>query len=128
MQSRLSEAGSQRKPQTGTFGPDFRRQSDAHRLNTQMERVRDHMLQASARGQWLTLSEICNGLKAKWRCHFPEPSISAQCRHLKKAAFGGYRLEKRRRHGPGYGLFEYRLLSPERLSFSQQDLFARAHA
>jgi hypothetical protein len=62
-----------------------------------MERVRDHVLQSSARGRWLTLAEIQAALEAAWRCRFPEVSISAQLRHLKKPLFGSYRLEKRRR-------------------------------
>jgi hypothetical protein len=112
----------------GVFGEGCQGESDVRRLCTQMERVRDHMLQAAAHGRWLTLSEIRAALEATWRCRFPEASVSAQLRHLKKPVFGAYRLEKRRRHGPGYGLFEYRLLSPEPLRSTQQELFAGAHA
>jgi hypothetical protein len=126
MQSESSPTGSQRKLQSGTFGPEFRQQADGHRLNTQMERVRDHMLQATSRGRWLTLAEIRSALEATWRCRFPEASISAQLRHLKKPMFGEYGLEKRRRHGPGFGLFEYRLLPPTPPSTVQRELFAGA--
>ena len=106
------------------FGPAFRRDLDRQRISRQMDRVRDLMLQATARGRWLTLGEICTALEDAWRCRFPEASVSAQLRHLKKPAFGAYRLEKRRRAGPGFGLFEYRLLPADRPRFTQNELFA----
>ena len=84
------------------------------------------MVQASARERWLTLEEIRAALEDAWLCRFPEASISAQLRHLKKPAFGAYRLEKRRRAGQGFGLFEYRLLPPGPPRFTQNELFAPA--
>ena len=95
-------------------GTGRQNKADTRRLSTQMDRLKKHMLEASARGRWLTLTEIRAALEESWRCPFPEASISAQLRHLKKPAFGAHRLEKRRRYGAGFGLFEYRLLSPDR--------------
>jgi hypothetical protein len=41
--------------------------------------------------QWLTLAELAE------KTRFPPASISAQLRHLRKAEYGGWVLEKRRR-------------------------------
>lgn len=121
----MSMAGTVRP---ATFGAGCQSETDTRRLSTQMERLKTYMLEASGRGRWLTLAEIRAALETTWRCRFPEASVSAQLRHLKKPVFGAYQLQKRRRHGPGYGLFEYRLLSPEPLRFTQQELFVGAHA
>jgi len=60
-----------------------------------------------ASGTWRTLSEI------ETITGDPQASISAQLRHLRKARFGSYRIEKQRRGDETSGLFEYRLLPPE---------------
>jgi len=94
-----------------TFGPDYDARLDRKRVRTQMLRVRDHMLVAAIRGRWLTLERISKGLERLWTgSRFPEASVSAQLRHLKKPQFGGYRVEKRRRGRSG--TWEYRLLPP----------------
>jgi hypothetical protein len=107
----------------GNFGPDYKKTIDGARLCTQMERIRVYMLGV----EWRTLGEIERDLETLFRpCHFPQASISAQLRHLRKEIFGGHRLEKRRRKEAG--LFEYRL-SP-RSAFQpaaaiQDELFRR---
>lgn len=58
---------------------------------TQLDEIRDLMLAATARNNWLTLAEIA-GLT-----EIGEASISAQLRHLRKRRHGRYRVEKRRR-------------------------------
>jgi hypothetical protein len=58
---------------------------------TQFGAIRELMLEASTRGDWLTLAEIAASTE------FGEASISAQLRHLRKPRFGHYRVEKRRR-------------------------------
>jgi hypothetical protein len=79
---------------------------------TQLGTIRDLMLDASARGAWLTLTEIAEPTE------FGEASISAQLRHLRKARHGRYRVEKRRRlageteSGRETGLWEYQVLPP----------------
>jgi hypothetical protein len=84
---------------------------DRARLALQVERVRVFML----RGEWRTLREIKTALEDLHApAVFPESSISAQLRNLKKPGYS-YRLLKRRRagvHGPGAGIWEYRLLPP----------------
>jgi hypothetical protein len=58
---------------------------------TQLEVLRGVLLLAAQYGSWMTLGELAR------KTNFPEASISAQLRHLRKAEHGGYRVEKRRR-------------------------------
>ena len=82
-----------------TFGPAYEERQDGKRIGDQMERIKTFMLKGSLR----TLSEIAGTL------HYPEASVSAQLRHLRKDRFGAYVVEKRRRTA---GTWEYRLLPP----------------
>src|SRR5215471_2531562 len=70
----------------------------------------DVMLSASQCDTWLTLDEIAK------LTHYPQASISAQLRHLRKKEFGGYEVAKRQRasgrllRGEDFGtVWEYRL-------------------
>src|ERR1700680_4085562 len=90
---------------------------------TQLAAIRELMLAAATRGEWLTLAEIANPTE------FGAASISAQLRHLRKPCHGRYRVEKRRRRsrpesqpvGAGspnaaiyaVSLWEYQVLAPE---------------
>ncbi len=56
-------------------------------------------------GKWRTLDEIATFTGD------PHASVSAQLRHLRKARFGGHKVEKRARGDRHCGLFEYRLTS-----------------
>jgi hypothetical protein len=82
---------------------------------TQLGMIRDLMLEASARGAWLTLPEIGESTA------FGEASISAQLRHLRKARHGRYRVEKRQRRlrqcepGQASWLWEYQVSPPNRM-------------
>jgi hypothetical protein len=58
---------------------------------TQQAIVREALLSAAKYDQWMTLGELAR------MTHYPEASISAQLRHLRKPEFGGYVVEKRRR-------------------------------
>jgi hypothetical protein len=84
---------------------------DKARLALQIERIRSYMLGV----EWRTLLEIKTALEVIYApAVFPESSISAQLRNLKKPGYS-YRLLRRRRigvRGPGAGIFEYRLLEP----------------
>ena len=84
-----------------TFGPDYDEGIDGERIKTQMETIRDYMLKS----KWETLVEIQSSLG------YPEASISAQLRHLRKNQFGGFVMEKRRREA-NKGTYEYRVLAP----------------
>jgi hypothetical protein len=66
----------------------------ALRLGTprrQREVIRDVMLSAGQCATWLTLDELAK------LTHYPQASISAQLRHLRKARYGGYTVVKRSR-------------------------------
>lgn len=89
----------------GTFGPAYDKKLDGPRLNPQHERIRDWML---AQNAYKTLPEIHQALG------FPETSISAQLRHLRKRQFGSYRVWKRRRKSGRGGTWEYKILPAEK--------------
>lgn len=95
-----------------TFGPAYDENIDGERLRKQHERIRQLMID----GQWRTLGEISQFLG------YPESSVSAQLRHLRKEKFGGHAVEKRRRGATG--LWEYRVEDP-RMKFDDvgQGLF-----
>jgi hypothetical protein len=79
-------------------GPTYSPGEDDARLTEQIRRVFDAL---NGRG-WKTVSEIAAETRD------PEPSVSAQLRHLRKARFGLWNVEKRRR--PGFvHLWEYRI-------------------
>ena len=83
-------------------GPDYVPALDQARLTTQLQRIKVLMLD----GVWRTLGEI------EQVTGYPQASISAQVRHLRKIRFGSYQVEKRRR-GPGWhGLWEMRVSKP----------------
>lgn len=68
-------------------GPVYDEQLDHERLSKQHERIRDLMID----GVWRTVAEIA-GVTG-----YPENSIQAQLRHLRKPRFGGWIVEKQRR-------------------------------
>ena len=85
-----------------TFGPAFEEEKDGKRIRTQMSVIRAYMINLYP--HWATLKEIENDLG------YPQASISAQIRHLKKKQFGGHILEKKRRDSNGDGgTWVYRL-------------------
>ena len=88
-----------------TFGPSFSEEIDGARIRKQHEVIRDHMLACRA---WRSLSEIAS------HTGFPEASISAQLRHLRKPRFGSFGVSKRRRQTGG-GTWEYRVIPQFRL-------------
>jgi hypothetical protein len=94
-------------PTTSMFaGAEYEAARDGERLLTQVERIRDLAID----GKWRTLQRLCDELRKKYpRANFPEPSVSAQLRNLKKI---GYRLNKHNVLKRGY-LAEYQLLAPE---------------
>ena len=63
---------------------------DAER-KTQREVLREVLLRAPGHEMWMTLDEL------EEKTRFPQASISAQLRHLRKPAYGGYLVAKRRR-------------------------------
>jgi hypothetical protein len=95
---------------TRTYGPDFVESRDGERLRAQRERIRNYMLAASIRNEWLTLEQISAGLDMAYEgTNFQPASVSAQLRHLRHPEHGGYTLVKRYVER---GLWEYRLYAP----------------
>ena len=86
---------------TGTYGPAYDAEIDQPRLSTQLETIKTFMLEKG----WYTLTEI------EVATRFPQASISAQLRHLRKSRFGKYQMEKRRRE-PNGAVWEYHLKMP----------------
>lgn len=58
---------------------------------TQRERLLEVLRIAAQYDTWMTLEELAN------KTQFPPASISAQLRHLRKPAHGGWVVEKQRR-------------------------------
>lgn len=83
-------------------GPDYEPKHDRERLSRQHEKIRALMLD----GIWRTLDEIADATNE------PHASISAQLRHLRKARFGAFVVEKRSRGDRANGLFEYCVRAP----------------
>jgi len=63
----------------------------AERMPTQLQVVRQVMCQAAQYDAWMTLAELAR------KTEFPEASISAQLRHLRKEEHGGWEVMKRKR-------------------------------
>jgi hypothetical protein len=82
---------------TTTFGPAYDEARDGNRVAVQMAAIYTHI---AADAGWYTLGHLEDALG------YPQASISAQLRHLRKHQFGGHRIQKRH---VGGGLWEYRL-------------------
>jgi hypothetical protein len=79
---------------------------DKVRLKTQLQVIREFLLTRYnvTTGQcWFTLAEIAEVTG------YPQASISAQLRHLRKPQYGGYVVEKRPRGDREHGWWEYRV-------------------
>ena len=82
-------------------------QIDGPRIARQMVTVRTYMLRHLP-DTWLTLAEI------EYATGYPQASISARLRDLRKPKFGGWEVRKRRRK-PKRGTWEYNVRSSFRL-------------
>lgn len=80
-------------------GPAYQPELDFSRLISQNEKIKSLMLD----GVWRTLKQIAA------MTGFPEGSVSAQLRHLRKIKFGAYLVERRSCGDRAVGLFEYRI-------------------
>lgn len=85
-------------------GETYNKHIDGNRLTSQFDRVHGLMLD----GQWRTLGEIAEAISYPPYDQASEAGVSARLRDLRKPRFGGYEVERRRRHGAG--LYEYRLI------------------
>src|SRR5438445_274211 len=73
------------------MGRTGRRAAQGSLRRRQRDVLCDVMLSARECETWLTLDELAK------MTHYPPASISAQLRHLRKAEFGVYEVEKRQR-------------------------------
>jgi len=80
-------------------GPAYEAECDQVRLMGQIKAIYDFMKD----GQWRTLGEI------EAATGYPQASISAQLRHLRKDKFGAHQTHKQRRGDANSGLWEYSL-------------------
>jgi hypothetical protein len=79
---------------------------DRERLSSQMRRVEELMQDGESR----TLHEIAVALRKLYPgSHFPEASLSARLRDMRRA---GYTVERERRSAKS-GLWQYRAVKPE---------------
>ena len=83
-------------------GETYEKQLDRHRLSGQFMRVRRLVLESYP--LWFTLRELSDALG------YPEASISARLRDLRKPRFGEHDVQRRRRGAGKRGQFEYRVL------------------
>lgn len=90
-----------------TFGPAYDPAIDGRRVHRQMDVIRMFMLRQIP-GTWLTLAEIEDATD------YPQASVSAQLRHLRKERFGAWDVDKRRRVADA-GTWEYRVRAKFRL-------------
>jgi len=94
------------KPKPKFDGRTFEEKLDGPRLTKQLDRVREYMLAIFP--AWKTLAEIQKALEQKYNAKFPQQSISARLRDLKKEKFGSYCVPKHRKEGEEYkGIWEY---------------------
>lgn len=80
-------------------GKTYSEKHDKKRLAHQLSDVRRFMLD----GKWRTLREIQEALG------YPQASISARLRDLRKDKFGAFEVARRRRGPASLGLFEYQV-------------------
>ena len=78
-------------------GDDYVSSRDKPRLTQQIHQVRMYM----ENNNWLSVKQISDDL------NFPEPSVSAQIRNLRKEKFGNRIVERRYQ---GNGLYEFKLM------------------
>lgn len=84
-------------------GSTYQSEYDNKRLHSLLDRVKELM----SDGKYRTLAEIKSIVGGS------EGGVGARLRDLRKAKFGAYVLNTRRRGSPYNGLWEYQLLLPE---------------
>jgi len=82
-------------------GETYERDKDKTRLKRQLSDVRRYLI---ANPSWHTLAELEEALK------YPQASVSARIRDLRKPKFGGWDVQRRRREGAEKGTHEYYLV------------------
>jgi len=88
-------------------GPAYDAEKDCARLSGQIEGVLLALKSGELRGRWMTVSEIRNYCHKILAEDYPEASISAQCRNLRKQKFGRWNVQSRYRKSAR--IFEYKI-------------------
>ncbi len=106
----LDEDVQRREGNSSEFdGAQYNPALDDNRLHSQLGRV----FSAMSTGQWITLGELAE------LTGDPQPSISAQLRHLRKAKHGSWIVDSQRVERGG--LFQYRLRNPDGSTMEQEN-------
>lgn len=95
--------------------------TETTRLSTQREDV----LAVAKGGTWLTFYEIQAAVQNKTGRYHSEASISARLRDFRKARYGAYTVNRRKRSG---NLYEYQVCQPSPRIAEQVKLFQDALA
>lgn len=95
-----------------TFGPDFMESRDGERIRTGLLRVRNCLLAAAIRGEWLTIDEIKARIEAQYHTTISWGSVDADVRHLRKDEFGNYDVRRDKRGN----ISAYRIFAPVKLA------------
>lgn len=104
--SLFGQSASTAVPPVPFAGADYNEARDKERLTTQLQRI----LAVMSDGAWRTVERLVSELRlAHPSVRFPEASVSAQLRNLRKI---GYRVETRNILAGGL-LYEYRVAAPE---------------
>ncbi|MBL8013863.1 MAG: hypothetical protein JNN05_08455 [Candidatus Omnitrophica bacterium] len=99
-------------------GPAYDPAFDQDRLSKQIGTI-FHLMSDH---QWRTLEDI------ERETGFPQASISAQLRHLRKPRFGFYDVQRRRRGERKSGLYEYRVMRRFVDSTAEEYLFVKPNS
>jgi len=88
-------------------GPAYEAEKDYERLSGQIRVVLEVLKQSSLSARWLTVEQIRRRCLLEHDEQFPEPSISAQIRNLRKSRFGSWNISGRYRKG--VRIYEYKI-------------------
>lgn len=99
----MSDLFSWQPPKKNAFGGStYEPSHDYARLTQQLKDVFDLMKD----GRWRTIGEICDHLPT-----YPQQSISARLRDLRKEKYGAHTVDRERVAG---GMFQYRVILKQR--------------
>ena len=87
------------------YGPSFRESRDGERIRTGLLRVRNCLLAAAIRNEWLTIDEIKARIEAQYHTTISWGSVDSDVRHWKKPAFGSLDIRRQKRGN----ISEYRI-------------------
>lgn len=87
-------------------GSDYVPKHDQERLTKQIPRVYEVMRD----GKYRTIKEICAEIFFRFGENYPETSVSANTRNLRKVPFGSHNVVKRHRGERKNGCWEYAIV------------------